>query len=114
MRNRISILLLSCLLAPAAFGAPTCGGHGNKDTMLVTAAWLGAHVKDPNVVVLSIGDKAEYAKEHIPGALAVSLEDVATPMVMGELMLELLPQDQLQKAFAARGITNASHVVLYM
>jgi thiosulfate/3-mercaptopyruvate sulfurtransferase len=114
MRNRISIILLASLLAPAAFAAPTCGGHGNKDTMLVSAAWLSAHLKDPNLVVLSIGSKDEYAKEHIPGTQMISLQDVATPMVMGQLMLELLPQDQLVKAFATRGITNESHIVLYM
>src|SRR5689334_20325700 len=85
MRNRISIILLASLLAPAAFAAPTCGGHGNKDTMLVSAAWLSAHLKDPNLVVLSIGSKDEYAKEHIPGTQMISLQDVATPMVMGQL-----------------------------
>ncbi|HTS62386.1 MAG TPA: sulfurtransferase [Candidatus Acidoferrales bacterium] len=106
----LSILLLACMPLPAA---NTCGGHGNKDTMVVSTAWLAAHLNDPNLVILSVGDKADYDKEHIPGARPVSLADIATPMVMGQLMLELLPQDQLQKNFAALGITNDSRIVLY-
>jgi thiosulfate/3-mercaptopyruvate sulfurtransferase len=111
---RTSILLIACLAGtPAVFGA-TCGGHGNKDTMIVNTVWLAGHLKDPNLVILSIGDKGEYEKEHIPGALRIDLADVATPMKDGELMLELLPPDQLQKAFASRGISNTSRIVLYM
>jgi thiosulfate/3-mercaptopyruvate sulfurtransferase len=110
---RLSALVTACLLAPGAFAANTCGGHGNKDTMLVGTAWLAAHLKDPNLVILSVGDKAEFDKEHIPGALPISMQDVATPMVMGQLMLELLPPDQLKKAFTEVGITNDSRIVLY-
>jgi len=112
--HRISIPLAACLLAHVAFAAPTCGGHGNKDTMIVSPAWLADHLKDPNLVILTIGDKAEYEKEHIPGALHITLNDISTPMVDGQLMLELLPADQLQKVFAGFGITNSSRIVLYM
>src|SRR5215470_17659749 len=108
--RRISIFLSACLLAPAALAAPTCGGHGNKDTMIVSSAWLADHLKDPNLVILTIGDKAEYEKEHIPGALHITLNDISTPMVDGQLMLELLPADQLQKVFAGFGITNSSRI----
>ena len=111
--HRLSVLVLACLLVPGAFAANTCGGHGSRDTMLVNTAWLSAHLKDPNLVILSVSDKAEYEKEHIPGALPVSLADVATPMVMGQLMLELLPPDQLKKKFIELGITNDSRIVLY-
>jgi thiosulfate/3-mercaptopyruvate sulfurtransferase len=111
-RNRIAILLSLCLCAPAAFAAQTCGGHGNKDTMIVTTAWLADHLKDPNLVILSVGPKAEYDKEHIPGALAIAPDDISTPMGSG-LMLELPPADQLQKAFAAKGVANDSRIVIY-
>jgi thiosulfate/3-mercaptopyruvate sulfurtransferase len=98
----------------AAFAAPTCGGHGNKDTMIVSTAWLGGHLKDPNLVILAISDKSGYEKEHIPGAQFITLQDVSTPMMDGHLMLELPSTEQLQKAFASRGITNESRIVLYM
>src|SRR5260370_15894049 len=82
--------------------------------MIVTAAWLADHLKDPNLVLLSIGDKAEYEKEHIPGALPITLNDISTPMVDGQLMLELPPVEQLQKAFSSFGITDNSRIVLYV
>src|SRR5262249_3702681 len=68
----------------------------------------------PNLVMLSIGDKAEYDKAHIPGAQHLPGNDISTPMQDGQLMLELPPLDQLQKAFASRGISNKSRIVLYM
>lgn len=108
----LSLLFAACLAAPG-FAATTCGGHGSKATMLVGTAWLAEHLKDPNLVILWVGDGAEYNKEHIPGALPITLDNVATPMVMGQLMLELLPPEQLQKSFAAVGITNDSRIVLY-
>src|SRR5262249_36675942 len=110
--HRISILL-AALLAPAAFAA-TCGAHGTKDTMLVTTEWLAGHLNDPNLVLLAIGDKAEYDKAHIPGAQFLPGDEFSTPMQDGQLMLELPPVDQLQKAFSSHGITNNSRIVLYM
>jgi len=112
-RYSLAILLSFGLLAPGAFGAQTCGAHGNKDTMIVTTTWLADHLKDPNLVILSVGPKADYDKEHVPGALTLGLDEISTPMGVG-LMLELPPMDQLQKAFADRGVVNNSRIVLYM
>jgi thiosulfate/3-mercaptopyruvate sulfurtransferase len=81
--------------------------------MIVSTAWLADHLKDPNLVILFSGNKADYDKEHIPGALPVGFDDISLPMVDGQLMLELRPVDQLQKTFAAWGITNNSHIVVY-
>ena len=112
--HRLSIPLFACLLASAAFAADTCGGHGTRDTMVVTTQWLAGHLKDPNLVILSIAQKDDYAKEHIPGARSLNLNDISTPMVMGQLMLELPPMDQLARTFTALGITNNSRIVLYV
>jgi thiosulfate/3-mercaptopyruvate sulfurtransferase len=112
--RRFSAWIATCLLATAAYGAPTCGGHGNKDTMIVSTAWLASHLKDPNLVIISIGAKPDYDKEHIPGALFLMRDEVSTPMEDGKLMLELPPMDQLQKNFAAKGVSNGSRIVLYM
>jgi thiosulfate/3-mercaptopyruvate sulfurtransferase len=111
--NGILLLFAACLSVSGLFGATTCGGHGSQATMLVSTAWLGDHLKDPNLVILWVGDGADYKKEHIPGALPITLDDVATPMVNGQLMLELLPPERLQKAFQSVGITNDSRIVLY-
>src|SRR5947208_2062056 len=38
--HRLSTLLFTCLLASSAFPADTCGGHGTRDTMVLTTEWL--------------------------------------------------------------------------
>ena len=40
--------------------------------MIVTAPWLKAHLNDPDLVLLHVGEKAEYDASHIPGATYVS------------------------------------------
>ena len=106
-------LLFGCLMAAQALGAATCGGHGDGGTMLVSTDWLAQHLKDKNLVVVAIGPDADY-KEHIPGAVSLRMDQISTPMEMGRLMLELPPIEQLQKTFAALGITNDSRIVLYL
>ncbi len=111
-RNWIG-LLFGCLMAAQTIAAATCGGHGDRATMLVTTDWLAQHLKDKNLVILAVGQEADY-KEHIPGAVSLRLDEITTPMEMGKLMFELPPIDQLQKTLTAVGITNESRVVLYL
>ena len=112
-RHQLTGLVFGCLMAAQTMGAATCGGHGDRGTMLVSTDWLAQHLKDKNLVVLAIGQEADF-KEHIPGAISLRLDDVSTPMEMGKLMLELPPIEQLHKTFSGAGITNDSRVVLYL
>jgi 3-mercaptopyruvate sulfurtransferase SseA len=70
MRILLSAVFLSSV--PAIAIAATCGGHGDRGTMLVTPAWLAAHLTDPNLVVLAMGDPKEYAAAHIPGSVRLN------------------------------------------
>jgi thiosulfate/3-mercaptopyruvate sulfurtransferase len=108
-RNLICMLLGWAIAANAA----TCGGHGTRDTMLVSTAWLADHLKDKNLVIVALGPPADY-QSHIPGAVPLTMSDISTPMVSGQLMLELPPVEQLHKTFVGLGITNDSRVVLYL
>ena len=36
--------------------------------MLVSTKWLSEHLHDSNIVVLAVGQKAEFDQAHIPGA----------------------------------------------
>jgi thiosulfate/3-mercaptopyruvate sulfurtransferase len=81
--------------------------------MLVTTDWLSQHLKDKNLVILAVGQAADF-KEHIPGAVNLPLDQITTPMEMGKLMYELPPVDELQKTFSGVGITNDSRIVLYL
>jgi thiosulfate/3-mercaptopyruvate sulfurtransferase len=112
MRRNLTVLFF-CLSAAQTMVAATCGGHADRGSMLVSTEWLAQHLKDPNLVVLAGGSDAEF-KDHIPGARLIPVQEITTPMVMGELMFELPPIDQLQKTFSKLGVTNDSRIVLYL
>ena len=71
MRSVLFLCSMTGLMAGLVSAAPACGGHGDRNTMLVTTAWLAEHLKDPNLVVLAVGDDGDYGKGHIPGSVFV-------------------------------------------
>ena len=101
------------VLAGTAGAAPMCGGHGTRGSMLVSAAWLAGHLQDPNLVILSIGQKAEYVQGHIPGALYLEYADTRLARSPVNLTFELPPVANLVEVFGKLGVTNDSHIVLY-
>ena len=104
----ISILPFSFLMA---FAAPGCGGHGDAQTLLVSTGWLAAHLRDRNLVIFSVGDRADYDRGHIPGAQNLSLDDIRDRH--SKLTLELPPMEDLAHLFGSLGVTNESRVILY-
>jgi thiosulfate/3-mercaptopyruvate sulfurtransferase len=111
--TRLWIGILACCLWAQVLGAATCGGHGTPANMLVTTDWLAQHLKDKNLAILAVGQAADF-KEHIPGAVALPMDQITTPMEMGKLMYELPPIEQLQKTFSGVGVANDSRIVLYL
>ncbi|HVE70353.1 MAG TPA: rhodanese-like domain-containing protein [Thermoanaerobaculia bacterium] len=100
-------LLLLLLLATSALASP-------RASLLVDADWLKAHLNDPNLVLLHVGDKDAYAKEHIPGARLVAQADVSVSDHTDKgLMLELPPADDLRTRLEKLGISDDSRVVVY-
>src|SRR5262245_58875707 len=74
---------------------------------VVSTAWLQAHLTDPNVRIVDVGDRGGYERAHIPGAR--HLEHDAT---IGDGH-RLLPPDALARAWAKAGVSDTSHVVIY-
>ncbi len=110
MRSASTFLLAACLATTAmAQSAPAA------TNLLVTAAWLGEHSQDANLVLLHVGTKPEYDREHIPGAQFIALADIALPPDPSgnSLALELPPLAQLKEAFEKRGISDNSRIVVY-
>jgi thiosulfate/3-mercaptopyruvate sulfurtransferase len=93
-------LLVSTSAAPAA-------------DMLVPPNWLLAHLRDRNLVLLHVGVAADFAKEHIPGAILVTPQDLSIPMTDGALLLQLLPPEPLRAKLESLGISDDSRVVVY-
>lgn len=103
-----AIGLLILLSAIPAFGSSP------RDAMVVTPAWLRTHLNDPNLVLLHVGDKAEYEAKHIPGALFAQQKEISVSDHTGKgLMLEMPSAEELRKDLEAYGISNNSRVVVY-
>ena len=113
MRLRL-LLSLSLLLPAMGFcqSAP-CGGHGDRDTMLVSTAWLAEHLHDPGVVILAVGSQDDYDRGHIPGAVFLSYMDTHLMTGPTGLSLEMPSLDDLATLFAKHGVTNHSRIILY-
>ena len=102
--------LNSCLLASAS---PSKGGEGKvRDSMIVSVDWLSRHINDRSIVLLQIGEKAEYDAAHILGAQFIQTSDISTPRGQG-LALELPPVAQLKATFEKLGVTDKSRIVIY-
>ena len=108
MRKICLILLLAAL--PALAASP-------RDSMLVDAAWLRAHIHDPNLVLLHVGDPMDpkaYAAQHIPGAIQASMKDVSVSDHTAKgLMLEMPPAEDLKADLEKLGISDNSRIVVY-
>jgi thiosulfate/3-mercaptopyruvate sulfurtransferase len=83
-----------------------------QDSLIVSTEWLAKHLNDESLVLLQVGDKAEYEAAHIPGAQLISTADISTPRGSG-LILELPPVAQLQTTFEKFGVTDKSRIVVY-
>src|SRR5690242_11667280 len=102
-----------CALAALAIARPAAGQRAALP-LVVTPPWLSAHLQDPDLVVLHVGERHGFDAEHIPGARFVSLEDIARPRRdSADLYLELPAPDDLARRLEALGISDGSRVVVY-
>ncbi len=47
-------LMIVAAITPGVHAAPAqCGAHGDRNSMLVSTAWLAEHLNDPNVVIIT-------------------------------------------------------------
>ena len=84
-----------------------------REAMLASVEWLAEHVADPGLVLLHVGDKAEYETAHLPGAQYVAARDLAAPPSPGALGLELPQPDAIRATLEKLGISDSSRIVVY-
>lgn len=126
--SSLALALVLCALPLAGSTGPTPGTTSSAapaqpssapPELLVSTAWLAAHLADPGLVLLHVGDRAEYDAGHLPGARYVSLRDVSVaPPAPGSpaaaaLHLEMLPAEELRQRLEALGIADDSRIVVY-
>jgi thiosulfate/3-mercaptopyruvate sulfurtransferase len=107
---------IACSAIASSVRAQPAAAH--RDQLVVSPAWLASHLHDPDLVLLQVGDSADFLRAHIPGARPVTLAQISAGMTGNMdmdhgLMLEMLPIDTLRLRLAALGISNRSHVVAY-
>jgi len=83
-----------------------------RESMIVGTEWLKKHLNDDSLLLLHVGDKAEYDAAHIPGAQFIALANISTPRGQG-LILELPPVNELRAIFERLGVTDKSRIVVY-
>src|SRR4051812_30741122 len=101
----VSKLASFALFFTAGAVAATCGGHGTRETMIVSPKWLAGHLADPNLVILAVGEKKDYDAAHIPGSQFIEAKEITEKGPTG-LTFELPPMDRLAEAFARHGVSN--------
>lgn len=106
--------ILACVLAATPqLRAAACGGHGDRDSLLVSTSWLADHLNDRNLVILAVGAKDDFDKGHIPGAQFIEYMDTHVMKTAAGLTLEMSPMADLAEVFGKAGVTNDSRIVLY-
>jgi thiosulfate/3-mercaptopyruvate sulfurtransferase len=97
---------------PVAATAARPRGRSGADSLLISATQLRERLTQGKVVVLNIGELAEYKAGHIPGARFLPYEAISTPRGEG-LMLEIPSPEKLDSLFESLGVSDDSRIVLY-
>ena len=105
---RFRLFATTALAAAALVGIAHAGASEAVD-LTVTPQWLAAHLNDPDLVVLHVGDN--YSRKHIAGAREVSLDDIAVDS--GGLSLQLPAPGDLKARLEKLGISDGSRIVIY-
>ncbi|MGH7470932.1 MAG: sulfurtransferase [Longimicrobiales bacterium] len=100
-----------CLLA-----LPGQANAQSRESLLVTADWLKQHLNDPALIVLHVGEKANYDAGHIAGARQITMQDLAATEpadhMSGEV-LELPTPEAARARLESLGVSDGSHIVVY-
>lgn len=104
---------LAVLFASALLGSAMQAVAGGEEAtpVIVTPAWLAAHLKDPDLVVLNISTSIRnYHEGHIPGARFLWYNAFSAPTQ--ELSAELVPPERLDTLLEGLGVSNGSRIIL--
>jgi thiosulfate/3-mercaptopyruvate sulfurtransferase len=108
---------LACTVVAAPRTTPAQMYAPPSAPIVVSTDWLAKHLKDPNLVLLHVGNRKEYDAGHIPGARYVALDDISISNHDRDqdkgLMLEMPKSDSLRAQLEALGISNDSRVIVY-
>ena len=83
-----------------------------RSGMIVSTAWLAAHLNDPKVVILHVARaRAHYDEGHIPRARFAAWDEITA--TRDGVPNELAPVADLQQLFERLGVGDDARIVLY-
>ena len=101
--------LLAVFVAPRAEAQPAA--RGVSDSLLLMPAQLRDRLTRGTVVLLHVGEAADYNAGHIPGARFLPYDAISQRR--NGLMLEMPPVVVLDSALESLGVSDDSRIVLY-
>jgi thiosulfate/3-mercaptopyruvate sulfurtransferase len=110
MRKLFPVFALALLAGAVASAAPAEAVRGS---MVVTPAWVADHLRDPDLVLLQVGEKKDFDAGHLPGARFVTLDTISVRDTVKDLTLQLPPVATLVDRLEALGISDTSRIVIY-
>jgi thiosulfate/3-mercaptopyruvate sulfurtransferase len=109
----LTALLVTVLSVPVQPPPPV---QQSREELVVNVAWLAQHINDPNLVLLHVGDRAEYDAGHIQGARYIALDDISKAHDhnnASELALEMPSVAELRTTLERLGISDDSRIIVY-
>lgn len=117
-KHTLRFLIIAFLLAAGAFASLSSASAGAKGTypnahLLATGAWLKAHLKDPNLVVVDVRDDKDLDGRVIPGAIRLSWKKFRVHDNARAIADVFVGTDEAQRVLGAHGVSREASVVLY-
>jgi len=113
MKRPVRQSCLAIVIALSAFSLASAPARAQDqgESILVSTAWVAERLAGERLVLLHVGDRAEYDKAHLPGAQYVAMADVSDPDA--KLRLQMASPDALERTFERLGISDDSRIVVY-
>jgi len=119
MKRSLAVTAFSLLVSLPTHSSAQVANGSTRDRLVVSPAWLAAHLNDRDLVILQVGRKATYDAGHIPGARLVNFDAgaLAAPMDHtgadpNHVMLEMPTTQALHAELSALGISDNSRIVV--
>lgn len=103
----LPLLVLSFIL----FMAPNALIADSGEELLVSTKWLEENLDDPLLIILHIGKKDDFNKEHITNSRIISMRELIVDREDGTRH-ELPDADKIQSVFRSVGINRDSKIVI--
>lgn len=82
-----------------------------QNPFVVSTDWLAAHLDDPTIVVVEVGERSDYDAAHIPGARFIARADIVADC--DGVPNELTTDETLVDAFTRAGVGESKRIIIY-